>query len=80
MRWGGGRAAGRWWGRSGPLEACSMRTSGRMARLKKSACFVMDFDVMPACVEVGKGAMMISQPSSTQGCAQLVVSCPRFFA
>ena len=20
MRWGGGRAAGRWWGRSGPLE------------------------------------------------------------
>ena len=50
------------------------------ARQEKSACSVMEFDALCARLEVREGAMMISQPSSTQGCAQLVVSCPRFFA
>ena len=45
-----------------------MRTSGAKARREKSACFVMEFDTLRAWVEVGKakGAMRISQPSSTR--------------
>ena len=72
--WGGGRAVGVWKGRSGPLvEARSMRTGGCMGHgpPEKSACFVMEFNVMRACAQVGKGAMMIPQPSLHRGCVQL---------
>ena len=65
-----------WWacdgpveGRSGPLEARLVCTSGAWPRRGKSACFVMEFDALRARVEVEKGAMMIPQHSSTQGCA-----------
>jgi len=57
-----------------------MRHEWGEARQEKSSCFVMEFDALRARVEVEKGAMMISQHSSTQGCAQLVVLCPRFFS
>ena len=43
-----------------------MRHEWGEARQEKSACFVMEFDALRAWVEVGKGAMMIPQPSSTQ--------------
>ena len=75
-----------WWacgGRvEGPLRAAGGAlngTGGRMARLKKSACFVMEFDVMRACVEVGKGAMMISQPSATHRAVLRRSVCARVF-
>jgi hypothetical protein len=56
-------------GRSGPLEARLVCTSGAWPRRGKSACFVTRLCVMRACVGMEKGAMMIPQHSSTQGCA-----------
>ena len=57
MSWGAGRAVGRWRGRSGPLEARLVCTSGAWPRRGKSACFVTRLCVMRACVGMEKGAV-----------------------
>ena len=54
------------WGMAPPGEKCVLRDTIMCE--------------MRACVGMEKGAMMIPQHSSTQGCAQLVVLCPRFFS
>ena len=56
-----------------------MRHEWGEARQEKSACFVMEFYALRAWVEVGKGAMMIPQPSSTCVYALMVVLYSHFF-
>ena len=60
----GGPVEGPLWA-PGALEAHLVCTSGAWPRRGKSACFVTQLCVMRACVGMEKGAMMISQPSST---------------
>ena len=53
------------WGMAPPGKKCVLRDT-----IMRDASMCGD----------GEGAMMIPQHSSTQGCAQLVVLCPRFFS